>query len=210
MTVAIPIILVSDKKLWVIDEIHNPHDNFGKENNNEKSFTSKSPEMDSLNTKGNVKQKWGKRKRNKALLKSSLRFSLTWKRRDKIGYCIGRKAEMTNTKSYRNQRKFISHRSQPIDLHSKSIYWFCVRQVFPERFLGQTTTIFKSSGWKKLWNILAIAECIEWLPIELTLQYHFDRIIPLVNIVGFLFVVVLFFWQKVLAKTYVMPPKTKK
>ena len=84
MTVAIPIILVSDKKLWVIDEIHNPHDNFGKENNNEKSFTSKSPEMDSLNTKGNVKQKWGKRKRNKALLKTSLRFSLTWKRRIKL------------------------------------------------------------------------------------------------------------------------------
>ena len=84
MTVAIPIILVSDKKLWVIDEIHNPHDNFGKENNNEKSFTSKSPEMDSLNTKGNVKQKWGKRKRNKALLKTSLRFSLTWERRIKL------------------------------------------------------------------------------------------------------------------------------
>ena len=31
--------------------------------------------MDSLNTKGNVKQKWAKRKRNKALLKTSLRFS---------------------------------------------------------------------------------------------------------------------------------------
>ena len=39
--------------------------------------------MDSLNTKGNVKQKWAKRKGNKALLKTSLRFSLTWKRRIK-------------------------------------------------------------------------------------------------------------------------------
>ena len=84
MAVAIPIFLVSDKKLWVIDEIHNPHDNVGKGNNNEKSFTSKWPEMDSLNNKGNVKQKWGKRKRNKALLKTSLRFSLTWKRRIKL------------------------------------------------------------------------------------------------------------------------------
>ena len=51
MTVAIPIFLVSDKKLWVIDEIHNPHDNIGKGNNNEKSFASKWLEMDSLNTK---------------------------------------------------------------------------------------------------------------------------------------------------------------
>ena len=39
--------------------------------------------MDSLNTKGNVKKKWAKRKGNKALLKNSLRFSLTWKRRIK-------------------------------------------------------------------------------------------------------------------------------
>ena len=39
--------------------------------------------MDSLNTKGNVKQKWGKRKRNKVLLKISLRFSLAWERRIK-------------------------------------------------------------------------------------------------------------------------------
>ena len=181
MAVAIPIFLFVDKKLWVIDEIHNPHDNVGKGTKNEKSFTYTWPEMDSLNTKGNVKQKWGKRKRNKALLKSSLRFSLTWKRRDKIGYYIGRKAEMTNTKSYRNQRKFISHRSQPIDLHSKSIYWFCVRRDSAERFLGQTITIFKSIGWKKLWNILVMAECIEWLPTEVTLQHHFDRIIPLVK-----------------------------
>ena len=39
--------------------------------------------MGSFNTKGNVKQKWGKQKRNKVLLKISLRFSLTWKRRIK-------------------------------------------------------------------------------------------------------------------------------
>ena len=84
MTVAIPIFLVSVKKLWVIDEIHNPHDNVGKGTKNEKSFTYTWPEMDSLNTKGNVKQKWGKQKRNKALLKTSLRFSLTWKRRIKL------------------------------------------------------------------------------------------------------------------------------
>ena len=84
MTVAIPIFLANDKKLWVIDEIHNPHDNVGKANNNEKCFTSKWSEIDSLNTKGNVKQKWGKQKRNKALLKTSLRFSLTCKRRIKL------------------------------------------------------------------------------------------------------------------------------
>ena len=41
-----------------------------------------------------------------------------------------------------------------------------------------------------------MAECIEWLPTELTLQHYFDRIIPLVNIVGSLFVF-FFFWQKV-------------
>ena len=40
--------------------------------------------MGSFNTKGNVKQKWGKQKRNKVLLKISLRFSLTWKRRIKL------------------------------------------------------------------------------------------------------------------------------
>ena len=129
-------------------------------------------------------------------------------KKDKIGCHICRKAEMTNTKSYRNQRKFISHRSQPIDLHCKSIYWFCVRRVSAERFLEQTITIFKSSGWKKLWNILLKAECIEWLLTELTLQHHFDSIILLVNIVGFLFGV--FFWQKVITKIYVMPPKTKR
>ena len=37
--------------------------------------------MDSLNTKGNIKRKWGKRERNKALIKTSLMFPLTWKRR---------------------------------------------------------------------------------------------------------------------------------
>ena len=74
MAVTIPIFLISDKKLWVIDEIYNPQDNVGKGNNNKKSFTSKWPEMDLLNTKGNVKQKWGKRKTNKALLKTSLRL----------------------------------------------------------------------------------------------------------------------------------------
>ena len=31
MTVAMPIFLVSDKKLWVIDKIHNPHDNVRKQ-----------------------------------------------------------------------------------------------------------------------------------------------------------------------------------
>ena len=67
-------------------------------------------------------------------------------KKDKIGYHICRKAEMANTKSYGNQRKFRSHRSQSIDLHHKSIYWFCVRRVFAERFLEQTFTIFKSSG----------------------------------------------------------------
>ena len=55
-----------------------------KETTMKTSFTSKWPEMDSLNTKGNVEQKWAKRKRNKALLKTSLRFSLTWKRRIKL------------------------------------------------------------------------------------------------------------------------------
>ena len=53
-------------------------------NNSEKSFTSMWPEMDSLNTKGNVKQKWRKRKKNKTLWKTSFRFSLTWKRRIKL------------------------------------------------------------------------------------------------------------------------------
>ena len=40
--------------------------------------------MNSLNTKGNVKQNWRKLERNKARLKTSLRFSLTWKRRIKL------------------------------------------------------------------------------------------------------------------------------
>ena len=53
MAVVIPIYLVSDKKLWIIDEIHNPHNNVGKGNNNEKSLKSNWPEMNSLNTKGN-------------------------------------------------------------------------------------------------------------------------------------------------------------
>ena len=52
-----------------------------------------------------------------------------------------------------------------------------------------------------------MAECIEWLPTELTLQHHFDRIIPLVNIVGSLFVF-FFFWQKVIAKTLLIKKKT--
>ena len=81
-----PIFLASDKKLWVIDEIHNPHDSVRKQQ--WKSFKSKWPEMDSLSTKGNVKQKWGKQKRNKALLKTSLRFSLTWKRRIKLATIV--------------------------------------------------------------------------------------------------------------------------
>ena len=55
-----------------------------KRKHNEKSFRFKWPEMDSLNTKRNVKQKWGKRKRNNVLLKTSLTFSLTWKRRIKL------------------------------------------------------------------------------------------------------------------------------
>ena len=63
MAVAIPIFLFVDKKLWVIDEIHNPHDNVGKGNNNENSFTSKWPEMDSLNTKGNGQAKMRKTKK---------------------------------------------------------------------------------------------------------------------------------------------------
>ena len=130
------------------------------------------------------------RKTKKKLIpvKDFLKVFFDMEKKDKIGYHIGRKAEITNTKSYRYQWKFISHRSKSIDLHSQSICWFCVRRVFAERFLGQTITFFKSSGWKKLWNILVIAECIEWLPTELTLQHDFDRIIPLVNIVGFLFV----------------------
>ena len=53
-----------------------------------------------------------------------------------------------------------------------------------------------------------MAECIEWLPTELTLQHHFDRIIPLVNIVGSLFV--FFFWQKVIAKTLLIKKKLAK
>ena len=40
-----------------------PHVPFGKGNNNEKSFTSKWSEMDSLNTKENFKQNWRKRKK---------------------------------------------------------------------------------------------------------------------------------------------------
>ena len=75
-------------------------------------FTFKWPEMGLFNTKGNVKQKWGKRKGNKVLLRIFFRFSLTWKKNDKIGYDICQKAEMANTKSHRNQRKFILHRSQ--------------------------------------------------------------------------------------------------
>ena len=43
-----------------IDEIRNPHGNIAKRNNNEKSFTSKWPEMCSFKSKGKVKQKWGK------------------------------------------------------------------------------------------------------------------------------------------------------
>ena len=192
MVVAIPIFLISDKKLWVIDEIYNPQDNVGKGNINKKYFTSKWPEMDSLNTKGNVKQKWGKRKTNKALLKTSLRFF--WHGKEGWNWLpYLPKAEMANAKSYRNRQKLISHRSQPNDLHCKSIYWFSVRRAFAERFLEQTITIFKSSAWKKLWNILVMAECIEWLPTELTLHHHFDSIIPLVNIIGFLFVVVVVF-----------------
>ena len=113
-------------------------------------------------------------------------------KKDKNGYHICRRAEMKNTKSYRNQRKFKSHRSQPIDLRRKSIYWFCLRRVFAERFLERTISMFKSSGWKKLRNILVMAECIEWLPTELTLQHQLDSIIPLVNIVGFLFVFFVF------------------
>ena len=182
MAVVIPIYLVSDKKLWVIDEIHNPRNNVGKGNNNEKSLKSKWPEMNSLNTKGNEwSNKNEENEKEISLVKDFLKVFFDIKKKDKTGYHIGRKAEMTNTKSYRNQRKFISHRSQPIDLHSKSVYWFCVRRVFAERFLGKTITIFKSSGWKKLWNILVMAECIEWLPTEVTLQHHFDRIIPLVR-----------------------------
>ena len=59
--------------------------------------------MGSFNTKGNVKQKWGKRKGSKVLLK--IFFDMETK--DKNGYHICEKAEMTNTKSYRNQRRFI-------------------------------------------------------------------------------------------------------
>ena len=130
-----------------IDQIHNSHDNVGKWNNNEKSFTSKWPEMNSLNTKGNVKQKWGKEKKKKSLVKDFLKIFFDTEKKDKIGHHSCRKVEITR-KSNRSQRKFISHRSQPIDLHRKSIYWFCVRCVFAERFLEQTITIFKSSGWK--------------------------------------------------------------
>ena len=122
------------------------------------------------------------KKKKKKLLKTSLRFSLTWKRRIKFATII------------------------PI-ANRKSIYWFCVRRVFAESFLEQTNTIFKSSGWEKHWNILVIAECMEWLPSELTLQHHFNSIIPLVNIWLF---IRSFFWPKILTKIYVMPPKTKK
>ena len=123
-------------------------------------------------------------------------------KKDKNGYHICRRAEMKNTKSYRNQRKFKSHRSQPIDLRRKSIYWFCLRRVFAERFLERTISMFKSSGWKKLRNILVMAECIEWLPTELTLQHQLDSIIPLVNIVGFLFVFFVFFFCFFFCKKY--------
>ena len=60
-------------------------------------------------------------KEKKNLLKTSLRFSLTRKRRMKLATII------------------------PI-ANRKSIYWFCVRRVFDESFLEQTNTIFKSSG----------------------------------------------------------------
>ena len=66
---------------------------------------------------------------------------------------------MANTKSHRNQRKFISHRSQSIDSHRKSIYWLCVSRDFTERFLEQTITIFKPSGWKKTWK----HTCKNWM-----------------------------------------------
>ena len=87
-----------------------------------------------------------KTKKKQSPVKDFLKIFFDVEKKDKIGYHICRKAEIANTKSYRNQRKFISHRSQSIDLHRKSIYWFCVSRVFAERFLEQTITIFKSSG----------------------------------------------------------------
>ena len=77
-------------------------------------------------------------------MKDFLKVFFDMEKKDKIGYHICRKSEMANTKSCRSHRKFISHRSQSIDLHRKSIYWFYVRRVFAERLLEQTITIFKS------------------------------------------------------------------
>ena len=88
-----------------------PHVPFGKGNSNEKSFTSKWSEMDSLNTKDNLKQNWRKRKK-KSPVKDFLKFFFDMEKKDKIGYHICRNAKMAKTKSYRNQPKIISHSSQ--------------------------------------------------------------------------------------------------
>ena len=57
VTVTIPIFLANEWKLWIIDDNCNPYENVAKGNNTEKSFSYKSPEMDSLNSKGSFKRK---------------------------------------------------------------------------------------------------------------------------------------------------------
>ena len=130
------------------------------------------PEMDSLNTKGNVKQKWRKRKKNEALWKTSFRFSLTWKRRIKLATIFPERPKWQMQNHTETSGNSYQIEASQLIYNRNSVYWFCVRRVFAEMFLEQTITIFKSSGWKKLWNIILRAECIEWLPTELTLQHH--------------------------------------
>ena len=131
--------------------------------------------MNSLNTKGKVKQKWRKRERNKALLKTSLRFSLTWKRRIKLA----------TTFAERPKWQIQNH----IKTSGNSYHLEASRMIY-------IANQFTGSGWgvfllKDFWNRLSrflspvvekktlkytwmynIAECIEWLPTELTLQQH--------------------------------------
>ena len=133
MVVAIPIFIVSDIKSWVIDGIHNPNDNVGKGNNNGKSFTSTWPEMDSLNTKSNLKQK-----RNKVLLKTFLRFSLTWKRRIELATIFAKR-----------RRWQIPNRIET----SENSYLIEARQLIyiANQFTGSVWGVFLLKGfWNKL------------------------------------------------------------
>ena len=116
-------------------------------NDTEKYFTYKWPEVDSLNSKGSFKRELGKRKRIKARLKTSLRFSLTWKKNIKSTKYICRKAEMTKKHIKTSGNSYHIETSKLVYIANQFTH-FCVKRVFDKRFLEQTIPFLQPIGRK--------------------------------------------------------------